>query len=75
MLDSNKDECIEFLVMNNFSLAFMTRHKWKQNSRGDHMYGKVTGNYLINTNGIAIEADPCQIFICHWNEDGEDTGP
>ena len=53
----HKEEMIQYFLKNKWTISDMTDHTWRTDYDGYYLYGKVTNNDLINTNGVRIYSD------------------
>ena len=68
MLEQNKPLIKQYLKQNKWTKADMTG-EWQTDKYGEHVYGKMTSNYLINTKGVKIYSNG-KVRIAHFNQYG-----
>ena len=52
----------------------MTGYQWGTNQFGNHIFGKITDNELINCNGVKI-IDDDRVYIAYFDHRGWETTP
>ena len=73
-LEENKAQAKQFLIKHFLTKAYMTDSEWNTDKNGHIVFGKMTNNMLINTNGVRINPYG-DVLIAHFDQDGLPTTP
>jgi len=66
-LVKNKAKVLKFLKDHKWTATDMTSHKWFKGKYNTLYFGKQTGKYLKNTNGIMVYPMDGYVYIAYFN--------